>query len=150
MRNLSMCDIRLHPSTVDSDFEKAMVQEVLPGASDVEDPRDGLFIRSLYRRVGKDFPPGYRCVVHSDRTSDSGFFGMRLPTESLGACTAEPRYRPLGGGLPTDEAALDTVRDRNTPGLVMITVYLSLRLIPEDFEAQLDIALLEEVTVRTR
>jgi hypothetical protein len=149
MRNLSICDIRLHPSTVDSDFEKAMVQEVLPGAGGAY-PTDALFIRSLYRRVGADFPPGYRCVVHSDRAGDSEFFGLRPAIESLGAYTAEPRYRPLGGALPTDDAALSVARDRTAPGLVMVTVYLSRRLIAEQFEAQLDAALQEEVTVRTR
>jgi len=150
MRNLSLCDIRLHPSTVDSDFEKAMVQDVLPGAGGVAYPADVLFIRSLYRRGGKDFPPGYRCVVHSDQAGDREFFGLRPAIESLEAYTAEPRYRPLGGGLPTDEAALGVVRDGTAPGLAMVTVYLSRRLIAEDFEAQLDAALQEEVTARTR
>lgn len=64
MRNLSMCDVRLHPSTVGSDFQKAMVQEVLPGAGDVACPTGTLFIRSLYRRAGEDFP---LVLLHRDR-----------------------------------------------------------------------------------
>jgi hypothetical protein len=146
MRYLSVCDIRLHPSTVDSDFEKAMVQDVLPNAEDTAYPANGLFIHSLFRRVGEDFPTGYRCLVHSDRTSDSGFFGMRRAIEPLGAYVAEPRYRPLGGNLGTYE----TLRNGNAPGLVMMTVHLPLRLIREKFEMQLEAALLEEVTIRTR
>ncbi|WP_236790949.1 hypothetical protein [Amycolatopsis sp. GM8] len=148
MKTLSVCDIRLHPSTVDTDFEKAMVEEVLPGAGDGY-PAGGVFTRALYRRTGEDFPPGYRCLVYSDRPGDSGFFGMRKAIEPLGAHTAEPWHRSLRGSAD-EEAALEPVRNSATTGLIMITVHRSLRLIPEDFEAPLDAALLAEVRFRTR
>lgn len=150
MRTLSLCDIRLHPSTVDTDFEKSMVQDVLPDTSGVAYPAGALFIRSLYRRVGEDFPPGYRCLVHADQAGGSELFGLRPAIESLSAYTAEPRCHPLGGALPTDEEALGVARDRTAPGLVMITVHLSRRLITEQFEAELNAALRKEVTARTR
>jgi hypothetical protein len=144
MKSLSVCDIRLHPSTVDTAFEKAMVEEVLPGADDVY-PAGEVFVRSLYRRTGEDFPTGYRCLVYSDRPSDSAFFGMRKAIESLGAHTAEPWHRSLTGS-----AEEEAVHNPAHTGLIMIIVHRALRLIPEEFEAQLDAALLEEVRVRTR
>lgn len=148
MKTLSVCDIRPHPSTVDTAFEKAMVEEVLPGAGDVY-PAGEVFVRGLYRRTGEDFPTGYRCLVYSDRPSDSAFFGMRKAIESLGAETAEPWHRSLTAA-EDEQAALEPVRNPATTGLIMITVHRSLRMIPEGFEAQLNAALLAEVRFRTR
>lgn len=148
MKTLSVCDIRLHPSTVDTAFEKAMIEDVLPGAGDVY-PAGEVFVRGLYRRTGEDFPTGYRCLVYSDQPSDSTFFGTRNVIESLGADTAEPWHRSLTG-TEDEQAALEPVRNPATTGLIMITVHRALRLIPDEFEARLDAALLEEVRFRTR
>ncbi len=146
MKTISVCDMRLNPSTVDTDFQKAMIEEVLPGAGDGY-PAGETLVRFLYRRTGEDFPAGYRCLVYSGRPGDSAFFGMRKAIESLGAHTAEPWHRTLTGA---DEAVREPVGNPARSGLIMITVHRALRLIPEEFEVQLDAALLKEIQLRTR
>ncbi|MEU6430602.1 hypothetical protein ABZ860_32305 [Microbispora sp. NPDC046973] len=150
MRNLTFCDIRLHPSTVDSAFEEAMTGDVMPGAGDPPHPPGTLFVRSLYREAGYGFPPAYRCVVNSILVGDTGFFGMRPRIARLGADVKEPRVRPVAGAVPDDETALDVLRTRDGHSLVMAAVHLPLRMIQETFEKELVAALEEEVTVPSR
>ncbi|GAA0401214.1 hypothetical protein GCM10009530_61320 [Microbispora corallina] len=150
MRNLTFCDIRLHPSTVDSAFQEAMTGDVMPGAGDLPHPPGTLFVRSLYREAGYGFPPAYRCIVNSVLVSDTGFFGMRHRIARLGADTKEPRFRLVAGAVPDDEAALDVLRMRDGHSLVMAAVHLPLRMIQETFEKELVAALEEEVAVPSR
>ncbi|WP_248960016.1 hypothetical protein [Sphaerisporangium perillae] len=150
MRNLTFCDIRLHPSTVTSTFEEAMTGDIMPKAGDLPHPPGTLFVRSLYREAGDGFPPTYRCVVNSILVSDSGFFGMRRRVQRLGAETTDPRFRLVAGVLPDDEAALDVLRPGDSHSLVMVTIHLPLRMIQEDFERELVLALEDEVGVPSR
>lgn len=150
MRNLTFCDVRLHPSTVDTAFEEAMTGDVMPGAGALPHPPGTLFVRSLYREAGYGFPPAYRCVVHSIQVSDTGFFGMRPRIARLGADTKEPRLRPVAGAVPDDETALGVLRTRDDHALVMAAVHLPLRMIQEAFEKELVAALEEEVTEPSR
>ncbi|WP_169953286.1 hypothetical protein [Microbispora sp. H11081] len=150
MRNLTFCDIRLRPSTVDSAFEEAMTGDVMPGAGDPPHPPGTLFTRGLYREAGYGFPPAYRCVVHSDLVSDTGFFGMRPRIARLGADTKEPRVRPVAGAVPDDPTALDALRARQDHALVMAAVHLPLRMIQEAFEKELVAAIEEEAGVPSR
>ncbi|MFI7040996.1 hypothetical protein ACIBI0_30305 [Microbispora rosea] len=150
MRNLTFCDIRLHPSTVDSAFEEAMTGDVMPGADTPPHPPGTLFVRSLYREAGYGFPPAYRCVVHSVLVSDTRFFGMRPRIARLGADTKEPRFRLVAGAAPDDETALDVLRAQDGHSLVMATVHLPLRMIQESFEKELAAAIEEEVAEPSR
>jgi hypothetical protein len=56
VRNPTISDIRLHPSTVASTFEEAMATGVLPDAGDPLQHPDTLFVRSLYRQADESFP----------------------------------------------------------------------------------------------
>jgi hypothetical protein len=150
MRNLTTCDADLHPSTVASEFERGMLQDVLPNAGERPLPHGALFVRSLYRAAGDEFPPAYRCVVNTTLVSDAGFFGMRRGMHLLGADATDPRFRVLAGALPSDEAALATLQDDPGHTLVMLTAHVPLRLIQESFEKELRIALSGEVGVATR
>ncbi|MFC6081401.1 hypothetical protein [Sphaerisporangium aureirubrum] len=150
MRNLTFCDIRLHPSTVTSTFEKAMTTDVMPGAGDLPHPPGTLFVRSLYREAGDGFPPAYLCVVNSVLVSDSGFFAMRPRIQQLGADTTDPRFRSVAGALPYDEAALDVLRLRPSHSLLLVTVHLPLRMIQEIFEQELVLALQDEISIPSR
>jgi hypothetical protein len=145
-RTLTICDIQLHPSTAETVFEEAMVQQVLPDAEHPPHPAGLLFVRSLYRAEAEEFPPAYRCLVHSTRGADGGAFGIRRGAHLLGAQATEPRSRPVVGALPDHQAAILAVRSR----LVMVTIHLPLRMIPEAFEEELAAALSGEVEVATR
>jgi hypothetical protein len=149
MRNLMMCDIQLHASTVTSTFEEAMVRDVMPDAGDGPHPPGTLFVRSLYSAAGDGFPPAYRCIVHSVLPPEAGFFGMRRAMHLLGAGVSEPVFRPVVGMLPDDEAAAKAICNPSR-SLVMITLHLPARMIPETFEAELAAALSGEVGVSTR
>ena len=150
MRNLTVCDIRLHPSTVVDTFEKAMVEDVLPHAGDELQHPESLFVRSLYSAGDESFPPAYRCIVHSTWVTDSGFFRMRDKVRELGADPSQSRFRLLAGSLPDDEQALEVVRSGRGRGLVMLAIHLPFGTGEQAFEEELVSALNDEVGVATR
>jgi hypothetical protein len=150
MRTLTLCDIRLHPSTTVDDFEKAMVSDVMPNAGDPAHPSGTPFVRSLYRIRSDTFPPEYRCVVQSSGATDAAFFGMRRRIHLLGADVGEPRQRPIVGALPSEADALSVLRSGRARHLELLTLHLPLRLIQEQFEGELLCALRDEVGVATR
>jgi hypothetical protein len=151
MRNYMVCDITLHPSTVVSEFEEAMVDDVLPHARDPLQHPDSLFVRSLYAEAEPVFPPTYRCVVDSIWVTDRGFFGIRDKARELGADVGENRFRHMFGSLPGLEEALVVERSGRARSAVMLEVHLPFGAAPEaSFEQQLAAALADEVGVATR
>jgi hypothetical protein len=150
MRNLTMCDIRLHPSTVTSTFEEAMVGDVMPHAGDPLQPPGTLFVRSLYGALDEAFPPVYRCMVDSTWVTDAGFFRMRDGVRELGTDPGERRFRPLAGNLPDHETALEVLRSGRSRGLVMLAIHLPFGKSEPAFEEGLLAALNDEVGVATR
>ncbi|MEU6408367.1 hypothetical protein [Microbispora sp. NPDC046933] len=150
MRNLTFCDIRLHPSAVDSAFEEAMTGDVMPGAGDLPHPPGALFVRSLYREAGYGFPPAYRCVVNSVLVSDIEFFGMRPRIARLGADAKKPRRRLVAGAVPDEETALDVLRTGEAHSLVMAVVHLPPRMIQDPVEKELVAAIEEEIATPSR
>jgi len=150
MRNLTICDIRLHPSTVTSTFEEAMAGDVMPHAGDPDQPPGTLFVRSLYSASDEAFPPAYRCIVDSTWVTDAGFFRMRDRMRELGADPGEPRFRALAGNLPDDLKALDVLRSGRPRGLVMLVIYLPFGQDEQSFGVALSAALKGEVGVSTR
>jgi len=150
MRNLTICDIQLHPSAVTSAFEQAMTGDVMPHAGDPDQPPATLFVRSLYRAQDEAFPPVYRCVVDSTWVTDAGFFRMRDRVRELGADPGEGRFRLLAGNLPDDQAALDVLRSGRYRTMVMLAVHLPFGQDEQAFEQALRAALKDVVGVRTR
>jgi hypothetical protein len=150
MRNLTICDIRLHPSTVVSTFEEAMAGDVMLHAGDPDQPPATLFVRSLYRGPDEAFPPVYRCVVDSTWVTDAGFFRMRDRVRDLGADPGEGRFRPLAGNLPDDQAALDVLRSGRYRTMVMLVIHLPFGQDEQAFEKALLAALKDVVGRRTR
>jgi hypothetical protein len=150
MRNLTICDIRLHPSTVASTFEEAMVGDVMPHAGDPLQSPATLFVRSLYAPADEEFPPVYRCMVDSIWVTDAGFFRMRDRVRELGADPGERRFRLLAGNLPDNGTALEVLRSGRSRGLVMLAVHLPFGKGEQAFEDQLLAALKDEVGVATR
>ena len=150
MRNLTMCDIRLHASTVADSFEKAMVEDVLPHAGDELQHPESLFVRSLYAAADEAFPPAYRCIVDSTWVTDRGFFRMRDKARELGADADEIQFRLLAGSLPDDEQALEVLRSGRARGLVMLAIHLPFGKGEPAFEEELLAALKDEVGVATR
>lgn len=89
-------------------FEQAVMEDVFPSAGDRPRTEDTLFLRSLYRQVeGPQAQPlWYVCMVDSEVSGDSDFFGMRRPlTELGGEVEFPPRYWPLIASVPDDETA---------------------------------------------
>jgi hypothetical protein len=150
MRNLTMCDIRLHPSTVASAFEEAMAGDVMPHAGDPLQSPATLFVRSLYAAADEAFPPVYRCIVDSIWVTDAGFFRMRDRVRELGADPGERRFRLLAGNLPDLEAALEVERSGRSRGLVMLAIHLPFGKGEQAFGEELLAALKGEVGVATR
>ncbi len=150
MRNLTMCDIQLHPSTLVDTFEKAMVEDVLPNAGDELQHPESLFVRSLYAVGDESFPPAYRCIVDSTWVTDRGFFRMREKVSELGADPSESAFRPLAGSLPDDEKALEVLRSGRGRGLVMLAIHLPFGTGEQAFEEELVGALNDEVGIATR
>jgi hypothetical protein len=150
MRNLTMCDIRLHPSTVSSAFEEAMVGDVMPRAGDPLQSPGILFVRSLYAAADEVFPPVYLCIVDSTWVTDAGFFRMRDRVRELGADPGERRFRLLAGSLPGLDTALEAERSGRSRGLVMLAIHLPFGKGEQVFEEELLAALKGEVGVATR
>lgn len=150
MRNLTICDIQLHPATELSAFEQAMVEDVLPHAGDELQNDDTLFVRSLYRASRDDFPPRYRCVVDSIWVTDDGFFRMRDKIRSLGAELSQSRFRLLFNSLPGNDEALAVLRTRPYRGMIMLALHLPFGASEPQFEEALLAALKDEVGVATR
>lgn len=151
MRNLTICDIRLHASTEVAAFERAMTADVLPHAGDeLQNPDDTLFVRSLYRASGDEFPPRYRCVVDSTWVTDSGFFRMREKIRDLGADPSRSRFRLMFDSLPDHDQALAVLRTRPYRGMVMLDLHLPFGAGEPQFEEALLAALKDEVGVATR
>ena len=150
MRNLTMCDIRLHPSTVADTFEGAMLEDVLPHAGDELQHPESLFVRSLYAATDEEFPPVYRCIVDSIWVTDRSFFRMRDKVRELGADPDEHRFRLLAGNLPDHEQALEVLRSGRARGLVMLAIHLPFGKGEPGFEEELLTALKDEVGVATR
>jgi hypothetical protein len=146
MRNLTMCDIRLHPSTVASAFEEAMAGDVMPHAGDPLQSPATLFVRSLYAAADEAFPPVYRCIVDSIWVTDAGFFRMRDRVRELGADPGERRFRLLAGNLPD----LEVERSGRSRGLVMLAIHLPFGKGEQAFGEELLAALKGEVGVATR
>jgi hypothetical protein len=151
MRNLTICDITLHPSTEVAAFERAMVEDVLPHAGDeLQHPERDLFVRSLYRPATEGFPPRYRCVVDSIWVTDNGFFRMRDKIRDLGADPSRSRFRLMLDSLPSLDEALTVLRTRPYRGMVMLDLHLPFGAGEAQLEAALRTALEGEVGVLTR
>ncbi len=152
MRNLTIRDIVLHPSTDASSFERAMADEVLPNAGDELQHPDTLFVRSLYRAADESFPPLYRCIVDSIWVTDGGFFAMRDKVRDLGADASKQHFRLLASVLPNHDEALEAERSGLSRGMVMLTVHLPFGPNPGEaaFAKDLVAALKDEVGVQTR
>jgi len=150
MRNLTICDIQLHPSAVASAFEQAMIGDVMPHAGDPDQPSGSLFVRSLYHGPEEAFPPAYRCIVDSTWVTDTGFFRMRDPVRALGAEPGEGRFRLLAGNLPGDQAALEILRSGRYRTMIMLVIHLPFGQDEQAFEQALRAALKDVVGVITR
>ena len=150
MRNLTICDIQLHPSTVTSSFEQAMVGDVLPHAGDPDQPPETPFVRTLYAAQDQPFPPLYRCVVDSTWVTDAGFFRMGDRIRELGADPGEGRFRLLAGNLPDDKEALHVLRSGKYRTVVMVAIHLPFGQDEHAFEQALSAALKDVVGRLTR
>jgi hypothetical protein len=146
VRNLTYCDIRLRSAAGADAFERAMLDDVLPGAA-AHRPPGALFIRSLYREGGGGRLPRYRCVVNSVLIGGRDLFGLRPRIQELGADPSAPRFRPVAAALPDDATATYLVRVGASRGLVTAEVQ---RRPDAAFECALLAAVEEEVGVRTR
>jgi len=150
MRNLTICDIQVHPSAVASAFEQVMTGDVMPHAGDPDQPPGTLFVRSLYRAQDEAFPPAYRCIVDSTWVTDTGFFRMRDRVSELGADPGEGRFRLLAGNLPDDLAALDILRSGRYRTMIMLVIHFPFGQDEQAFEQALRAVLKDVVGVRTR
>jgi hypothetical protein len=153
MRNTTMCDVQLNPSTETNSFERSVVDDVFPHAGDRPREADALFVRSLYQARTDEFPPSYVCLVDSLFAGDSDFFGMRRPLTELGAAVSRPpRYWPLIASLPDVETAtaeeppaLAPAAGSTLPDLLMVLLRLPLDRNQKRFEEVLDRALSAEI-----
>lgn len=153
MRNTTICDVQLNPSTETIGFERSVVEGVFPHAGDRPRNADALFVRSLYRASNDEFPPRYACLVDSLLAADSDFFGMRGPLTELGATVSRPpRYWPLIASLPdvatataSEPPALAPSAGSTLPDLLMVVLRLPLDRNQKRFEEVLNRALSAEI-----